>query len=88
LPVILGIAVIVYSLMTDYEYGVAAVIPMPTHLGLDIAGGALLAVSPWLFGFADIVYWPHLVVGLLEIGIGIMTKTHRSRTSEASLGRF
>jgi hypothetical protein len=75
LPVILGAGVIAFSLMTDYEFGITRIIPMPVHLGLDMAGGALLAVSPWLFGFADKVFWPHLIVGLLEIGAGLMTKT-------------
>ena len=48
---------------------------MPAHLGLDIAGGALLAVSPWLFGFAGLVFLPHLVIGLFEIAAGLMTES-------------
>src|SRR3712207_6815781 len=75
IPQILGAALIGASLLTDYELGVVRVIPMPVHLFLDIAAGALLAVSPWLFGFADRVYWPHLILGLLEIGAGLMTRT-------------
>jgi hypothetical protein len=75
-PVILGLGALVYSLLTRYELGVMPVISMPAHLGLDVAGGALLAVSPWLFGFSELVYWPHLIFGLLEIGAGLMTKTH------------
>lgn len=74
-PVILGAGVILYSLLTNYEFGVMRVLSMPLHLGLDIVGGAFLAVSPWLFGFADDVWVPHLVVGLLEIGAGLMTRT-------------
>jgi hypothetical protein len=74
-PVVLGIAAILYSLFTDYEMGLVRSIPMPTHLILDIASGALLALSPWLFGFADEVFWPHLLVGLLEIGAGLTTHT-------------
>jgi hypothetical protein len=54
---------------------------MPVHLATDVAAGALLAVSPWLFGFADRVYLPHLVVGLFEIAAGLMTRT----TSDTSL---
>lgn len=74
-PVILGAGVILYSLMTDYELGVMKAIPMSMHLMLDIGGGIFLAVSPWLFGFADEIWWPHVIVGLLEIGAGLMTKT-------------
>lgn len=52
-PIVLGIGLIVYSLLTNYELGMARLIPMPIHLGLDILSGIVLAVSPWLFGFAD-----------------------------------
>ena len=83
LPIILGAGVIAYSLITDYELGVASVLSMPAHLGLDIAGGILLAVSPWLFGFADRVFWPHLLVGLIEIGTAAMTKRHPDTTPRA-----
>ena len=78
LPIILGFGIIAYSLCTAYELGATNLISMPTHLGLDIAGGALLAASPWLFGFADQVYAPHLVLGLIEIGTALMTETKPS----------
>lgn len=79
LPVVLGAGVILYSLLTDYEYAAARMISMPAHLGLDAVGGALLAVSPWLFGFADYVYWPHLLIGLFEIGAALTTRKHPTR---------
>jgi hypothetical protein len=72
-PVILGAGVILYSLFTDYELGAMRRIPMRTHLMLDLGGGVLLALSPWLFGFSDYVWQPHLIVGLLEIGTSLMT---------------
>lgn len=75
LPVALGIGIIGLSLLTDYELSIARLIPMPVHLAGDVAGGALLAASPWLFGFADRVTWPHVIIGLLEIGAGLMTRT-------------
>lgn len=75
LPVILGAGLIAYSLLTDYELGVMRMIPMSVHLMLDLASGVLLAVSPWLFGFDNEVWIPHLIIGLLEIGAAVMTKT-------------
>lgn len=75
-PVILGASTIVYSLCTNYELGAIRVIPMPTHLFLDLLAGILLAASPWLFGFASIVFLPHLVFGLLEIGAAALTSRH------------
>lgn len=72
-PVILGAGVILYSLVTDYELSVVDALPMTAHLALDAIGGAFLAVSPWLFGFADTVWVPHVIFGLLEIGVAAMT---------------
>jgi hypothetical protein len=74
-PVILGAGVILYSLLTKYELGVVAAISMPLHLGLDVAGGIFLAASPWIFGFSDVIWWPHVVFGLFEVGAGLMTQT-------------
>jgi hypothetical protein len=67
-----------YSLLTDYEFGVAKLLPMPVHLALDATSGALLASSPWLFGFArnGPRYWlPHVLVGMQEILAAAITKT-------------
>jgi hypothetical protein len=88
-PVVLGAGVILYSLVTDYELGAVRRLPMPTHLALDMGGGALLAVSPWLFGFADAVWEPHLLVGLIEIGTAMMTQrvpTGRQQRKAGGLG--
>ena len=74
--VVLGVGLIVYSLFTDYELGVWKVAPMAVHNLIDIAAGALLAASPWLFGFADEtanVWVPHVVVGLAAMFLGLTT---------------
>lgn len=83
-PIILGAGAILYSLMTDYELGVVKAIPMPTHLMLDLGSGVILAASPWIFGFADEIWWPHLIVGLLEIGASLMTQTRPSYAGHTS----
>jgi hypothetical protein len=75
IPILLGAGAIIYSLLTDYELGVARAIPMTTHLALDAASGVFLAASPWLFGFADDVWFPHLVLGLFEVGASLTTQT-------------
>ena len=67
LPIALGVGTIGYSMLTDYELGLFKIIPMPMHLALDAANGALLAASPWLFGFAEEISAPHLGLGLFEI---------------------
>ena len=78
IPFYLGIATIVYSLLTDYEMGLIKVLPFRAHLTLDVMSGLFLAASPWLFGFADRVWVPHVVVGALELGAVLMTGTRAS----------
>jgi len=82
IPVILGVGALVYSVMTDYELGLTRTLTMPTHLTLDLVSGILLAVSPWIFGFADYVYLPHLVLGIIEIGVSLMTKREPSNEGQ------
>jgi hypothetical protein len=77
--IILGATVVVYSLITDYEWGIAKRIPMRIHLLLDLASGVLLAASPWLFGFSEYIYLPHLVLGIFEIGASLVTQMVPSR---------
>lgn len=74
-PVLLGVSALLYSLLTDYELGASPKISMPTHLMLDLGSGVLLALSPWIFGFSDYVWKPHLILGILEIGASLFTKT-------------
>jgi hypothetical protein len=74
-PVAVGAGAIAYSLFTDYELGVVRRIQMPVHLWLDGAAGLLLAVSPWLFGFDQQVWMPHLILGILEMGAALVTDT-------------
>lgn len=74
-PVTLGVAVIVYSLFTDYEMGMVHRISMPMHLGLDVLVGLLLVASPWLWGFSEYVRTPHVTLGVIAALAGIVTQT-------------
>ncbi|MGO1410910.1 MAG: SPW repeat domain-containing protein [Microbacteriaceae bacterium] len=77
IPIVLGVGLIVYSLFTRYEWGPFGLIPMPVHLVFDIVASVFLAVSPWLFGFADNavnVWLPHVVVGVAVIVVVIFTQ--------------
>ena len=92
-PVVLGIGLIAYSLITDYELGVWKVAPMAAHNLLDIAAGAVLAASPFIFGFADEsanVWAPHVVVGLAAIFLGLTTVqrgySYRKSTATTAAG--
>ncbi|HEY8613077.1 MAG TPA: SPW repeat protein [Roseomonas sp.] len=74
-PVVVGACIILSALLTDFELGLVHLIPMPVHLGLDILVGLLLAASPWLFGFSDRVWMPHLILGLAEVLVSLVTRT-------------
>ena len=67
-----------YSAATDYEVGLVRKLPMKGHLALDVATGALLAASPWLFKYAKAGrrYWlPHAIVGGGKLAVALTTKT-------------
>ena len=85
LPVALGLAGLAVTFFTDHEYGVVRKIPMVGHLWVDGLSGLLLAASPWVFGFADVVWIPHLVLGLTEFIAALVTQTAPSDAARASL---
>jgi SPW repeat-containing protein len=76
ISIVLGVGLIAYSLFTNYELGLWKVAPMAVHNLIDIVAGALLAASPWLFGFADdgANFWmPFVVIGVAAIFLGLTT---------------
>jgi hypothetical protein len=80
LPMVLGVGLILYSLLTNYERGIPGLkfIPMPAHLILDFVAAALLAASPFLFGFsnqAPNVWLPHFVAGITVILLVLVSQT-------------
>ncbi len=79
LPVLLGGGLIVYSLLTESERGAVPLIGMPAHLMLDGLVGLFLASSPWLLGFAYLVWVPHLVLGLALLGSATITQPLATR---------
>jgi hypothetical protein len=63
--IVLGVGTFVVSLATQYELSVLKLIPMPVHLMGDLAIGVVLLASPWVFGFADRVWVPYTLFGVL-----------------------
>lgn len=72
--VALGVITIMYSACTDYERGIFKTLSMPAHLKLDMANGLLLTLSPWIFGFSEYVWAPHVIFGLMELGVTLMSR--------------
>src|SRR5437870_4166902 len=77
IPIVIGALAIAQSLITDWELSIADVVPLPAHLTMDVLAGAVLALSPFVFGFSDegtSAWLPHVVFGLGLISAGAMTK--------------
>jgi hypothetical protein len=91
-PRALGVVLIVYSLVTRYEWGVIKLVNMPYHLMIDLAASAFLAASPFIFGFINQspnVWLPHIVVGVTVILVVAVTQTQPrgSATMKAATAR-
>jgi hypothetical protein len=81
LPIVLGIGLILYSLLTNYERGIPGLkfIPMPAHLVFDFVAAAFLAVAPFLFSYSNQglnVWLPQVVAGIAVILLVIVSQTH------------
>ena len=80
-PMVLGIGLILYSLLTNYELGIPGLkfIPMVAHLIFDFVACVFLIASPFLFGFFNLstpnVCLPHIVSGVGVILLVLVTKT-------------
>jgi hypothetical protein len=75
----IGIITFVASLLTHDELGIAWAIPMPGHLALDIVLGLFLIASPWLLGFADTIWLPHVILGAIKVLVALGTRWHPGR---------
>jgi hypothetical protein len=84
-PVALGITGLIVTFFTNHEYGIVRKIPMIGHLWVDGFAGILLATSPWIFGFADAVWIPHVVLGVTEFVASLVTETVPSDTVRGAL---
>lgn len=85
IPMILGVGLFVYSLLTNYEWGVFKVLSYRAHLAIDIVASVFLLLSPFLFGFADEepnAWVPHVVVGIAVILVVLLSKPAVGTTAD------
>lgn len=78
IPMVLGAGLLLYSLLTNYEWGVFKVINMRYHLIIDMVAASLLTLSPFLFGFYDEApnaWLPHIVVGVTVLVVVLCSKS-------------
>ena len=79
IPTLFGVIEITFSLLTRYEFGLFPVMSMRQHVRLDMITGALLAASPWIFGFAGYIWQPHVALGGLQMLVALFTRTYSHR---------
>jgi hypothetical protein len=84
-PQVIGIVLILYSLITKYEWSIVKLIPMPYHLTIDMLASIFLALSPFLFGFnnqSGNVWLPHVIVGIVVIIVVLLSQTKPGNMSK------
>ncbi|HWF18474.1 MAG TPA: hypothetical protein VG754_04375 [Verrucomicrobiae bacterium] len=75
---VFGVIFVVQALFTNYELGIFRILPLRLHLFNDYVLSAILAASPWIFGFyvqPANIWLPHLVIGCVYFVITAMTRT-------------
>ena len=89
LSILVGVAMLVYSMMTKWRLSLAKVIPLKGHMTLDMAGAVVLIASPWIFGFSDEGGAARFVViaGVVELLIGLATNWDSKQEVESAPGR-
>jgi predicted phage tail protein len=90
IPRLLGAVLIVYSIFTNYEWGLVKVLPMSYHLMVDFGASLLLAASPFIFGFisrSPNAWLPHIVVGVTVILVVLVTQAHPGYTTTGKYGQ-
>lgn len=75
-----GVLALLQTIFTDFEVGLIHKIPMQSHLMVDFGLGVILALSPWIFGFADRVFMPHLIGGVFAILASLTTHRQPSES--------
>ena len=79
-----GLLVLCLALVTRFEFSLFKIVPLKAHMQIDFVSGLLLSVSPVLFDFHKTVFKPHLVFGLTQMVIAVITDRVLYRTFKQS----
>lgn len=75
---VLGFGLAAYSLITNYRYSLAKIIPLGLHMAFDVTAGIILMLAPAIFGYRNLigggVYGLHFVLGFGAIGLVALTR--------------
>ena len=73
LPLIIGWLQLVMTFFSASPYGVIRQFPVQMHCFQNILTGSFLIASPFLYGFCDLIWWPHVLLGALLMMLGLFT---------------
>jgi hypothetical protein len=82
---VLGAGLIIYSLLTNYRYSIAKIIPLGVHMALDVIAGIFLMLAPSIWAYRPLLtggeYAWHFIIGLGVIALVAVTR----RVTEAQM---
>ena len=73
--IFLGVLVILYSAVTDYEMGLIRYLRIRFHLFLDALFGLAMLLMPSLLDFPMGARWPNYLIGILALVLVAVTRT-------------
>ncbi len=64
-----GAGLILYSLLTDYRFGLVRLFSFNAHLLLDLTAAVAFIAAPFVFGFgfAASIYYPVMAAGVIAV---------------------
>jgi hypothetical protein len=80
-----GAVIGLYSLITNYEFGMIKFLPMKIHLLFDAVTAVFLVVSPWLFHLRHYYYYWPFAIGISLLLTVIFSSTAPYRITKRDL---
>jgi len=73
LPLIIGWLQLVMTFFSASPYGVIRQFPVQMHCFQNVLTGSFLIASPFIYGFCDVIWWPHVLCGAVLMILGLFT---------------
>lgn len=77
-----GVALVAYSLLTDYSMGARALISFRLHLVLDFMAGATFVVLPYLVGFEGVARMFYVGLGAAVMAVVMLSNPDTKEADE------
>jgi hypothetical protein len=89
LAVVIGAVMLGAGMLTRWRYSIAKLIPLKTHMATDLMLGALLVLSPFIFGFSEEGGATRFMIafGLIELVTALSTRWDPAEAEEGARSR-